>query len=376
MRKLGLPWIVVCIAILGLALGGCSGKDGKNGAIGPRGPEGPTGPTGPNGPTGPAGPDGPSGTADCANCHNDNTELVAAITQWGHSLHSSDAILWETNRGATSWCASCHNSEGFVSAVAGTPAIADMPTPIGCRTCHAPHTNKSFALRTTAAVTLKNAVVFDKGKGNLCANCHHSRTDVRAAFPADSTMLPIANSRLGPHEGPQGDAYAATGGYEFGQTIPKSVHYNLVPDACVTCHMYKPIGTVVGGHSFAMANEDAGANQAACTTTDCHAGETMPAGTFDRMATQDWDGDGAIEGTQTEFDGLLGQLRVALVARGALAADDTSVPGRYPKNTVGAVYNFRLALREGSRGIHNTKYIMNLMKLSLENLPPLAKQPA
>jgi hypothetical protein len=302
------------------------------------------------------------------------------MTQWNHSRHSSDAILWETNRGATSWCASCHNSEGFVAAVGGTPAIAEMPTPIGCRTCHAPHTNKNFDLRTTAAYTLKNAVVFNKGQGNLCANCHHSRTDVRAAFPADSIMLPIANERLGPHEGPQAEAYAATGGYLFGRIdpMPKSAHYNAAANSCVDCHMFKPLGTTVGGHTFSMANEEEGGdNLAACNQDDCHSSLT----TFDRptpgtLDEADWDRDGTIEGTQTEFDGLLNQLRVALVARGALNPEpgdliDTSVPGRYPKNVVGAVYNFRLALKEGSRGIHNTKYIMTLMRLSLESLPPL-----
>jgi hypothetical protein len=34
----------------------------------------------------------------------------------------------------------------------------------------------------------------------------------------------------------------------------------------------------------------------------------------------------------------------------------------------GAIYNFRCALTERSRGIHNTKYIMNLMKKSIEAL--------
>lgn len=375
MRKLGLPWIVMCVAVLGLVLGGCAGKDGKNGAAGLAGTNGTNGT---NGTDGINGIDG-TGIADCQPCHSDTATFAVrpAFAQWRHSVHASEAILWETNQGAPNWCASCHNNEGFVSTVRGAPAVAAMPTSIGCSTCHAPHTNKNFTLRTTAAYTLKNGVVFDKGRGNLCANCHHSRADVRATFPADSTMLPITSQFFGPHEGPQAEAYEATGGYEFGQVIPRSAHYNQITNSCVACHMFSPIGTMVGGHSFAMKAEEGGANQASCMVTGCHPGETFPEGTFDRLATQDWDGDGTTEGTQTEFDGLLGNLRAALVARGALNPGpgdltDTAVPGRYPKNVVAAVYNFRLALREGSRGIHNTKYIMNLMKLSLQNLPALS----
>jgi hypothetical protein len=377
MRKLGLPWIVVCIAILGLVLSGCSGEDGKDGAAGPKGD---TGAVGPVGPVGPAGPDGPAGTVDCQLSHNDNTELTAAMAQYSHAVHSSDAIIWEVNRdGGTnaalhsnSRCFICHTSEGFVTNLAGNAAVSDNPTQVGCRTCHAPHTNKDFRLRTQGAVTLQDDVVFDKGKGNLCANCHRSRYDTRAYFPPDSSFTTVTSVRFGPHESPQSDVYRGTGGYNFGTPIESSPHYNLVQDACVTCHMYTPLGTTVGGHTFAMANEEEGGDHtAACAQTGCHS--TPPLTTFDRPSTVDWDGDGTNEGTQTEFDGLLAALKTKLVADGLLNSETDQVlgpfPRRLPKDQAGAVYNYRVALTESSRGIHNTKYVMTLMQRSLAALP-------
>jgi hypothetical protein len=371
-----MPWIVVAIAVVGLMLSGCSGEDGKDGAAGPKGDTGAAGGIGPTGPTGPAGPDGPAGTVDCQLCHNDNTELTAAMAQYAHAVHSSDAIIWEVNRDggvnaalhSNSRCFICHTSEGFVTNLAGSAAVADNPTQVGCRTCHAPHTNKDFRLRTEAAVTLQNDVVFNKGSGNLCANCHRSRYDTRAYFSPDSSFTNVTSVRFGPHESPQSDVYRGTGGYDYGTAITSSPHYNLADDACVTCHMAKPIGTTVGGHTFSMANEEEGGNNtASCNQSGCHEPALT---TFDRASTVDWDGDGTNEGTQTEFDGLLAALKTKLVAGGLLnAGTDQAIPGRYPKDQAAAIYNYRVALTEGSRGIHNTKYVMTIMQRSIAALP-------
>lgn len=370
-------WALIVVLAFGLALAGCAGDDGKDGAAGAQGPAGPAGPAGPTGPTGPAGPEGPSGTADCANCHNDNTELKAALEQYKHSLHSSDAIIWEVNRDGglsstgNSRCFICHTSEGFVSNVAGNAQVASNPTQVGCRTCHAPHTNKDFRLRTEAAVTLLDGTVYDKGAGNICANCHQSRTDTRRMFPADADSVTMTSFRFGPHYTPQADAYRGTGGYHFDETIPSSPHYNLIAESCVDCHMFTPKGTTVGGHTFAMANEEEGGdNTASCATAGCHNAPALT--TFDRQATVDWDGDGTTEGTQTEFDGLFNALRDRLLELDLIREDNyVNVPTgglRVPKDVAGAIWNFRVALTEGSRGVHNTKYVMTLMQLSLEAL--------
>ena len=103
MRKLGLPWIVMCVAVLGLVLGGCAGKDGKNGAGGIAGTNGTNGT---NGTDGINGIDG-TGVADCQPCHSDTATFAVrpAFAQWRHSAHASEALLWgRQTGGATSWC--------------------------------------------------------------------------------------------------------------------------------------------------------------------------------------------------------------------------------------------------------------------------------
>lgn len=381
MRKLGLPWIVVSIAVLGLALAGCSGSDGKDGATGPRGPEGPTGPVGP------AGPDGPAGTVDCARCHNDNTELTAAMEQYSHALHASDAIIWEVNRDSwttaisTSRCFLCHTSEGFVASLAGPvprDAIANNPTQVGCRTCHTPHTTKNFALRTNAAVILQNGVSFDclaapeetHGKGNLCANCHRTRYNYFSADSASKTTVWATSTRFGPHSSPQAEVFRGTAGYDFGTPIPATNrHYAMVPDGCVGCHMAKPLGTTVGGHTFAMANEaEGGDNIKSCAATfgatACHAANTP----FDKPIL--W-GTASV-GVQTQFDTLLAALKAKLVTAGLLVEATDAWVGPFPraiqKKQAGAMWNYRLAQNEKSRGVHNATYILTLLQRSIDNL--------
>jgi hypothetical protein len=367
MRKSLYALFCLCL-VLPLLLGaGCTGDTG------PKGDTGATGPQGPGGPEGPEGPEGIAGTADCVECHNDNTMLTAAIIQWRHSLHSNTELLWEINRDP---CYKCHTSEGWVTNLAGTPVVAEDPTMIGCRTCHAPHTNENFDLRTTAPYTLMNGVVVDKGKGNLCVSCHHSRRDVRT-YVTDPTV--ITNSRYGPHESPQAEGYFGTGGYEYGAQLAQSSHKTQVENACVTCHMAKPIGAQVGGHTFGTAATAGGEEllnaQEICA--GCHPGAEV----YNLPALSDYDGDGTTEGIQDEYEGLLGQLREALLARGLIGAEgaddeDLSVPGTYSAVEAGAIYNFRLVISDGSRGVHNPRYIMGLMQTTLGQLAALPKKPA
>ena len=42
----------------------------------------------------------------------------------------------------------------------------------------------------------------------------------------------------------------------------------------------------------------------------------------------------------------------------------------YPLEVVGAVYNYKFVLEDGSRGIHNMKYAVQLLMDSLKALDP------
>ncbi|MCK5570433.1 MAG: hypothetical protein KAJ15_11995, partial [Spirochaetes bacterium] len=141
--------------------------------------------------------------ATCEACHSDGTDtgeqILGAQAQYAASGHYKGPRMYDpnvTNTGHiyvfhgsnsayanSSSCAKCHTHEGFVASVAGVTAAADAtPAPPGCFTCHKPHTSGDFSLRTTSAVTLENGTSFNGGKGNLCAECHRSRTDVTVEF--------------------------------------------------------------------------------------------------------------------------------------------------------------------------------------------------
>ncbi len=105
---------------------------------------------------------------------------------------------------------------------------------------------------------------------------------------------------------------------------------------------------------------------AACQ--QCH-GPTVTA--FD-FPLQDYNGDGVIQGVQTEVQSLLNQLSTLLPntqwrggwpGKNALA---TVRPGRH--RSWKRTYNWQFVNNDGSLGIHNTAYAVGLLKASIANL--------
>jgi hypothetical protein len=307
----------------------------------------------------------PSETASCFTCHSDsNTAVLAAEKQWEHSVHSTGAHIYENSSG----CSRCHTNEGFVSLIlTGTQIAVENPTAIGCFTCHAPHTNGNLTLRTTAPVTLLNntsSSTYDKGTSNLCATCHHSRRDVNT-YVYDGVEM---SSHFGPHHSPQADMLVGTNAYEYiGFTYESSYHSHGVTNGCITCHMATPVGYTLGGHSWNMEWEGE-ENVESCNSTACHDGDITD---FNRLATEDYDHDGTIEGVQDEIEGLMAQLKDKLIAADLLTSEGDPVEREVATaDSAGAVYNYEFVLGEGSMGIHNTKYAVGLLQSSLDLFNP------
>src|SRR5208337_3722731 len=92
-------------------------------------------------------------------------------------------------------------------------------------------------------------------------------------------------------------------------------HMDVVPDTCVTCHMQTvatgaPGFLNVGGHTFEVGWAGSGTNRpvqltAACQ--QCHG----PLTTFN-FPVADYDGDGIIDGVQTEVQHLMAKLALTL----------------------------------------------------------------
>jgi hypothetical protein len=94
--------------------------------------------------------------------------------------------------------------------------------------------------------------------------------------------------------------------------------------------------------------------------TECH-GEIE---TFD-LKRQDYDGNGIIEGVQTEVKHLLDKLAMLLPPYGSTTITPTSA---YTKPERKALYNHLFVLEDGSYGVHNVSYAVGLLKASIADL--------
>lgn len=306
-----------------------------------------------------------TGADACMTCHGDNDlKLAAAQAQSKHSQHlEAETSILNSNIGDGP-CERCHTGEGFIAYITGVPFDSSHYSGIGCFTCHAPHTTGTLGLRTTAPVTLTNAVVFDHGIANLCANCHQSRRDVRT-YVADSVKL---STRFGPHYGPQGDMLTGTGGYQYAAyTYDNSPHTNVAANGCIDCHMSASIGVLLGGHSWNMRAETIEGeeiNLVGCNVSTCHAPKLT-----------DFNYLGKIDTTMAYLDSLGAALYTAGLTSYVIdTLEDGSVDTTYQpkankivknKDSCGAVYNYRFVKDDRSRGIHNTDYALGLLRSAL-----------
>jgi hypothetical protein len=134
--------------------------------------------------------------------------------------------------------------------------------------------------------------------------------------------------------------------------------------------MYSTIGhggNEAGGHTWNMVMRNGTENIVSCTQEGCHAVGSITE--FDRPANADFDGDGAIEGVQTEVQGLLDML-----AENLPQDDDGDVIGSR-MNAEGiteaeriALWNYYLIANDGSLGIHNTQFAVQLLQTTINQL--------
>ena len=325
----------------------------------------------------------------CVDCHGDSPKypVRGAALEFESSGHKN---LGNSHYANGEGCQQCHTSEGFVQFVQ-TGKVGDfvpVPSQPDCFTCHTPHTKGNFSLRTTEPVTLADGTEVDNGAGNLCASCHHARTDAR------KEVKPMAardiRSYWGGHHGPQADVLNGANAFEFaGKKYSSSQHRDIIRDGCAICHMAYPQGRYslspqVGGHSFAIVgevHEQPVANTFGCVS--CHEGIAQVRGQeiFDITAKADYDLDGIIEPVQAEvagiFDLFVNERGTGYLQRltppfyGADGSWYQSMSAKErPTSEVAALYNYKLFLEDRSKGVHNTIYTIQVLYDSLKALDP------
>jgi hypothetical protein len=318
---------------------------------------------------------------NCGTCH-DELDYHWRNAEWRNSLHAK--AVRSPSGPTRQTCVVCHTAGGFIERLDKNlsifdPAYSTQVTKtayieITCAACHDPHDNTNPAhLRTVGNVTLVDGTVDrEGGYGKLCMECHKSR---RSAKVQVANYLKTKTGRIDPHENSQADVLTGTNGVDYGKDFRKSTHLFAVENACATCHMQavpatvdgkaNPVFTHAGGHTWNNRwdggtpddKSDDVEMTGACET--CHG----PMSTFD-IPREDFDGDGVVEGIQTEVEGLLHELAMLLPPDGPTAAVNPS----YTIRQLNALWNYNLVHVDGSRGIHNPRYVTGLLQASYKNL--------
>ena len=331
---------------------------------------------------------------DCAQCHDSKPNHIKSA-EWNNSLH---ARVTRTPSGSVSReaCARCHTGGGFAgyAETLGTTNIYSITgadttyTALTCATCHNPHdAGNPHQLRAGPNITLGDGTsVTNAGAGGFCMNCHQSRngsvTNSIVKYPLLQQTWAGGNA-FGPHDNPAGDMLEGANGWTYGQIIPSSAHRYAVTNTCVGCHMQTVASTdpaflQAGGHTFNMTyNVVTGGVTNTVDKVDvciqCHG----PITSFD-MIKVDYNGDGIIEGVQTEVQKLLNKLSTMLPKSGYQANPNNyiadglvkspSTQTNWPSKFLKAAYNFQFVNNDLSKGVHNAPYAVGLLKASISDL--------
>ncbi len=330
----------------------------------------------------------------CGQCHDSRTTHAVAtawntkVTEWSHSGHAR-APRSPSGAGREQ-CVRCHTAWGFASFTrTGNQFNSNtVYEAITCAACHDPHSATNIhQLRVTDRLTLpEGTTVTNAGNGALCMTCHHSRNGSAEQNIANFQALRptwAGGSSFGVHDSTAGDMIEGVNAFTYGKEIPSGSHNAVLKNVCVACHMQPvapdhPAFGKAGGHTYSMTYDvvSGGVTNTmdlvdACVK--CHG----PIEEFN-FARKDYDGDGVIDGVQTEVQNLLNKLSRMLPnstyrADGNYIADGlvksgVSAKTNWPVKFLKAAWNWQFVNVEGSKGVHNAPYAVGVLKASIADL--------
>ena len=306
----------------------------------------------------------------CNQCHDAPTHHMV-----GHYYNASaHGRLPNGEHTAQTGCFPCHSGQAYYK-YSQNPASpqwtnADGDVPISCAVCHKAHeVNNNFGLRIVP-VTLQNGYsVTEGGNGQLCMTCHQSRKDIRTTVTTTPPYYGFTD-RYGPHHGPQADMYLGRNAYNFGNTtLDGLMTHGSVKDACVTCHMAERGSSNTPNHEFSLIDTTGGVDKDIVSgCVPCHG----PITSFDDIqASSDLDGNGKVEGLQTEIEGMLANLADLLpkdASGNVVSRMSDSLKVKNKPNVVAGIYTYYFVEEDKSMGVHNAKYTIGIISEAMKAL--------
>lgn len=282
----------------------------------------------------------------------EDIDISALVGQWVDSPHAN-ILLYPAQRDG---CVVCHDGGAFAGQVTEQAEIErDFFISVDCRACH---TGRGQELMESGTVAIPTAESVQAGRGAQCFACHNERRQPNIAD----------EGRSSPHYSSQAGVYTATGGirvegFDYGSTTAHA----QVENTCVRCHMTEG-DQDFASHTFRVENV-----QAACG--QCH--ENIQ--TVNLEARNDYDGDGETKGIQEEVAGLLDILEEAIgealdggsLEFGGGAIQFLNAAGEeieVEDEVYLAAYNHTLVSYDGSLGVHNPMFTVQLLQQSYKAL--------
>lgn len=301
------------------------------------------------------------------------TMTLEVVTQWAMSRHAQVVVRAATEEG----CKNCHDGLTFTTTGGGFRArmtsssvdasekadandpgtdeggeesARDFTVATDCRVCH---------MGAGAAIADKGSVdqipsipTAEGGLGAVCMACHNGwhpsgkNADGELTAPHTSVQTDML---FGVNTVDPGVESTATQG-------DKESPHTKVTDTCVGCHV---AGSDATNHTFRVESFEG------CESKDCHDQDMTDGGT----AKEDYDGDGTKEKTVVEIEGLTEALKTAIESK---AGEFKSAKGQVAftkatsdEPTYAAAYNYFFVLKDGSRGVHNTAFTVDLLTRSI-----------
>lgn len=278
----------------------------------------------------------------CGGCHQD--EHHPYIEEWSLSKHSTfpSSIPNWTDRSVRGACYKCHHAQDFVAYLDDPnydPYTFDPGNTlvnVTCAACHDPHNNQNEGqLRVPTT-----------GQQAICDVCHTSEIDQ-------------VNIYTTPHHN-SSECFDGSEnfGYQYpGVNFPNSIHTIAALNRCIDCHVYMtpftPGNPAKTGHTFYPRIE-------ACE--QCHL-DYLNDPNIDPNNEETWFN---YRNTQHQIDSLMQVLEEELSQLNPNLTHNQALGFQYNA----ALYNYESVLGEGSRGIHNTKLVKELLIQSILRFDP------